>query len=109
MRAAALIVLGLVTAAGATAQDRTTTDTDPVAALIDRHIEARWKELELKPAAAATDAVFVRRLALDVLGRLPKPQEIDEYVASKAPDKRAKLVDAWLATDEAAEYFVDRW
>jgi hypothetical protein len=110
MRTAGLALVALVAASGAaTPQDRATTDTDPIAALIDRHVEARWKELDLKPAAAATDAVFVRRVALDVLGRLPKPQEIDDYVKSKSPDKKAKLVDTWLASDEAAEYFTDRW
>ncbi len=90
-------------------QDTTTADRDPVAALIDRHIEARWSELGIKPAAPAGDAIFVRRLALDVLGRLPRPDEVKSFEADKDAAKRAKLADAWLASDEAAEYFVDRW
>ena len=82
---------------------------DPVAALIDRHFEARWAAERTKPAKPANDYEYFRRLSLDVLGRLPKPEELRAFVADKSPGKRAAAVDTMLASDEAAAYFSDRW
>jgi len=82
---------------------------DPVAALIDRHFEARWAAEKITPAKPADDYEYFRRLSLDVLGRLPKPGEVRAFVEDKSPGKRAATVDRMLASDEAAAYFSDRW
>ena len=57
------------------------------------------------PDAAATDNVMVRRLYLDLAGRIPTAEEARAYVASKDPDKRAALVEKLLSS----ESFVDYW
>ena len=84
-------------------------EADPVATLIDRHFEARWAAEKIKPAKRADDFEYFRRLSLDVLGRLPKPEEVREYAADPSLGKRAAAVDRMLASDEAAAYFSDRW
>lgn len=73
---------------------------------IDRYFDAVWKGAGITAAPAADDYEFLRRVSLDVTGRLPKPDEIRAFV--KAPD-RAKKIDDLLASDEAAEFFADTW
>jgi hypothetical protein len=58
-----------------------------------------------KPDASATDNVIVRRLYLDLAGRIPTSEEARGYVASKDPDKRVALVEKLLSS----ESFVDYW
>ncbi len=69
-----------------------------IAEVVDFYIDARLKEAAVTPAPPADDATLVRRLTLDLCGRIPTPAETQDYVASKDPDKRVKLVDRLLAS-----------
>src|SRR4026207_804106 len=73
---------------------------------VDRYFDAAWKAAGVKPGPLADDYEFLRRVSLDVTGRLPKPDEIRTFV--KSPD-RARKIDELLASDEAAEFFADTW
>ena len=53
----------------------------------------------------ATPHVMVRRLHLDIAGRLPRVDEARAYVQSKDKDRRARLVDALLASEDFADYW----
>ena len=44
-------------------------EADDLAAMIDRHVSARWQEQKIEPAAVASDAQFLRRVWLDLGGR----------------------------------------
>lgn len=61
------------------------------------------------PDGTASDSVMVRRLYLDLAGRIPTKQEAQEYVKSKSPDKRAALVDRLLSSDAFADYWAMRF
>ena len=61
------------------------------------------------PDGTATDAVMVRRLYLDLAGRIPTKDEAQAYVASAAADKRTALVDRLLASREFADYWAMRF
>ena len=61
------------------------------------------------PDGTATDSVMVRRLYLDLAGRIPTKDEAQEYVSSTAADKRAALVDRLLASREFADYWAMRF
>ena len=63
-----------------------------LAARIDKHLSARWDAEKVKFAAMSDDATFVRRIYLDLAGRIPTVAEAREFLAETAPDKRAKLV-----------------
>src|SRR5581483_11195003 len=78
---------------------------DELATAIDRHLQADWRSRGIEPAAPADDAEFVRRVYLDVIGRAPKVAETREFLADRAPDKRAKLVEKLLATPSHANHF----
>lgn len=69
---------------------------DPVA--IDRHVDAALKDANVTPAPQADDTTLIRRLTLDLVGRVPTAAETDAFVKSTAADKRAKLVDRLIAS-----------
>jgi hypothetical protein len=86
-------------------QARPTPDPDN----LDGWFEARWKSQNLKPAAPCDDAVFLRRVSLDLTGSLPDPREIRAFLRSDRKDKRAQKIDELLAGPKAAEYFAFLW
>jgi len=70
----------------------------PIEEAVDHYVDAGLKEAGVSPAAAANDAELVRRLMLDLVGRIPTAAEVASFVASTDPDKRAALVDRLLAS-----------
>ena len=67
---------------------------------IDEFVLAKLKKLNIRPSALTTDDVFVRRVYLDTIGRLPRSDEIKTFLADTRSDKRSKLIDALLETPE---------
>src|SRR5687767_6768673 len=67
-----------------------------LAARIDFHIQARWAALKVVPASQADDAEFIRRVCLDVIGRIPAVSEMHPFLSDKSPDKRRQLVTKLL-------------
>jgi len=76
---------------------------------IDRLVFARLSQLRIEPANLCSDAVFVRRVYLDVIGVLPTAKEAREFIADTAPNKRKALIDRLLQRDEFADYWAMRW
>jgi hypothetical protein len=76
---------------------------------VDRLVFNRLKELDIQPANFCSDAVFVRRAYLDVIGTQPSAREASSFILSRDPDKRVKLVDQLLARDEFADYWAMKW
>jgi hypothetical protein len=79
---------------------------DPVPNPIDRYFDAYWERNHITSGPPADDYEFLRRASLDVLGRLPKPDEIRAFEKSK---DRSKKIDELLENPEAAEFFADTW
>ena len=65
--------------------------------------------MNLTPAPLCSDAVFVRRVYLDVTGTLPSATEAQTFILDKNPGKRAALIDRLLTGDEFADYFAMKW
>lgn len=76
---------------------------------VDRHVAAKLRRLRQLPAPVIDDAAFLRRAALDVIGRLPEPEEVEAFLADPRPDKRARAVDALLDRKEFAELWTLLW
>src|SRR5262249_56833371 len=55
--------------------------------------------------AVADDATFLRRVTLDLTGRLPDPEDVRRFVADPASDKRARRVEALLQSDASAVHW----
>ena len=72
---------------------------------IDRNIFGVLQDKGVAPARKTTDWEFVRRITIDLTGRIPTPDRVLAFVNDKTPDKRAKLIDQLLNTSE----WVDKW
>lgn len=73
---------------------------------VDTLVHAKLKKLRMTPSEVCSDEVFLRRAFLDVVGMLPGREDYDRFLASKDPDKRAKLIDELLGKKEFAELWV---
>jgi len=76
---------------------------------IDELVLSKLQELKIQPAAVCSDAVFVRRAYLDVIGTLPTAFEAENFILDRNPNKRAVLIDRLLARDEFADYWAMKW
>lgn len=72
----------------------------PESAVIDRFIELGWIERRLTGAQVSDDGAFVRRVYLDLAGRIPTKEERRSFLENSSPDRRERLVDALLAGDD---------
>src|SRR5262249_42762445 len=70
---------------------------------IDRLVNESLQKAKIKPTPLTTDEQFLRRVWLDLTGRLPMPADLEEVIADKSPDKRAKMIDKLLARDDYAK------
>jgi hypothetical protein len=66
---------------------------------IDTLVNAGLEKAGQKPNLPASDEQLVRRLYLDIAGRIPTAGETAQFVMNRAPDKRAKLIDVLLASE----------
>jgi hypothetical protein len=103
-----LVLLAFVVCAlpAARAEDLLPPDR-PIEEVVDHYLEARLAAEGLGPATWADDATLVRRLTLDLDGRVPTAAEVREYLESKASDKRARLVDRLMAAPGFARHQTD--
>jgi mono/diheme cytochrome c family protein len=67
---------------------------------IDLLIEAKWRSQKVSGSGLCDDATFVRRVYLDLVGRIPTVAEAEAFVKSSDKRKRAVLVDRLLDGDE---------
>ncbi len=76
---------------------------------IDELVFGRLEQLGIQPAHLCSDAVFVRRAYLDVIGTLPAAQETRAFLSDMDPNKRSILIDRLLEREEFADYWAMKW
>jgi hypothetical protein len=76
---------------------------------IDKLVFGRFQKLGIQPASLCSDAVFVRRVYLDVIGTLPTADEAKDFLVDRSPNKRRALIDRLLARGEFADYWAMKW
>ena len=81
----------------------------PANNFIDDLMIRQWQQLQLSPTALADDSEFVRRVYLDLIGTLPKPEEVRRFVSAPSADKRARLIDELLDRPEYVDYWTLKW
>lgn len=84
-------------------------DTSSAAKQIDAILAKDWAANKLQGNPAADDTTFVRRVYLDVIGRIPTTREADAFLASKDTDKRAKLIDKLLGSEAYVQHSFNYW
>jgi hypothetical protein len=83
--------------------------TPKAATRIDELVLGKLNKLGISPANLSSDAVFVRRVHLDVIGLLPTAQEASDFILSTNANKRRLLIDRLLAREEFADYWAMKW
>ncbi len=76
---------------------------------VDELTFAKLKTLGLPASKICDDSTFIRRVTLDLTGRLPTVEETTTFLASSDPRKRAKKIDALLESPGYADQFANKW
>ena len=76
---------------------------------VDKYVFDNLQEIGIPPSPVCDDAIFLRRVSLDITGRLPTDQETTEFLDSKATDKRDQLVETLLKSPAYADFFANKW
>ncbi len=93
-----VVLMGTMTAAFVSA-------AEPLHVQIDRLVAQKFADQ--KPAPRCDDAAFLRRVMLDLAGKIPSAEETRKFVDSPASDKRAQLIDQLLVADSYADRMQD--
>jgi hypothetical protein len=72
---------------------------------IDRYLFAAMQANGVAPAETTNDFEFIRRVTLDITGRIPTPARVVSFTSDPSPDKRKRLIDELLASPE----YTDKW
>lgn len=76
---------------------------------IDELVIKQLQRLNLPPSPQSSDEEFVRRVYIDTIGTLPKPAEVEAFLADKNPDKRNQLIEQLLNRPEFVDYWTYKW
>lgn len=81
----------------------------PTKNFIDELVFANLKELGIPPSPLCDDATFLRRVSLDIAGRLPTDEEFKAFAANSSENKRDEVIEALLRSPEYADFFANKW
>jgi hypothetical protein len=84
-------------------------DALPRKNFIDDLVWAKLRKLRITPSEPAGDGIFLRRVYLDIIGRLPTPDEVRVFLQDASPDKRERIADVLLARPEYADVWANKW
>ena len=76
---------------------------------IDQLAAEKWKKLGLKPSSPCDDPTFLRRVTVDLCGRLPTVDESRAFLADASGDKRDQAIERLLASPDYPAYFALKW
>lgn len=76
---------------------------------IDAAVFKKLKQLGLPPSQLCDDATFIRRVTVDLCGRLPTVEETQVFLNDGGADKRDRLVKTLVDSDDYAAYFANKW
>lgn len=77
--------------------------------LVDGPVYRRLKQLNIIPAEVCSDADFLRRVQIDLIGTLPAAEEARRFLSDARPNKREQLIDELLKRPEFATYWALKW
>ncbi len=77
--------------------------------MINETIKQGWIDYEISPSKDAADPVWCRRVFLDVIGRIPSLDELQEFMTDRASRRREALVQRLLHDDRYTEEYAHHW
>ena len=85
------------------------TKLPPVRNFIDEAVFNKLKLLGLPPSELCDDSTFLRRVSIDIAGKMPTEEEVRQFREDSDPAKRDKLIDRLLESPGYADYFANKW
>lgn len=76
---------------------------------LDRHINAVLKREGLQPSKMSKDAEFLRRIHLDMTGKIPTPEEVLDFLKDGSSNKRQEKIDDLLQSEASIDYWTGVW
>jgi hypothetical protein len=76
---------------------------------IDAAVIAQLQSLNIPISNVCDDLTFLRRVTVDLTGRLPTVSEADAFSKNPSAGKRSELIDRLLESDQYAEHFANKW
>lgn len=76
---------------------------------IDELVFKKLKQVGMPPSAVCSDATFLRRVTLDIAGRMPTQAEMHQFLSDSDSAKRDKCIDRLLASTDYADFFANKW
>ncbi|MDA0284922.1 MAG: DUF1549 domain-containing protein, partial [Planctomycetota bacterium] len=106
---ASKIVIARVTAPYANEVANEVYEQLPKRNFIDELVTKQLRRLNLPPSPPASDAAFLRRVYIDTIGTLPTAEDVRQFLADTAPDKRDKVIESLLSRSEFVDYWTYKW
>ena len=76
---------------------------------VDHHVNKKLERLKILPGSICSDEMFLRRVTLDLNGRLPDAEEAVKFLADTSPDKRIKLVNSLMERSDFSDLWALKW
>lgn len=83
--------------------------TDPSGNLVDELVWKKLKSLSIPASDLCDDNSFLRRVTLDLAGRMPSRIEVEAFMANNDSQKRNAVVERLLASEDYADFFAGKW
>lgn len=104
-----LAALSWVAGAGVTLVEPFESANGPPSSTLDRLVEERLTKAGIEIGPSCSDAVFLRRVHLDLTGSLPEPEAVRTFLDDRRPDKRAATIGVLLDSPGHADYMAMKW
>ncbi len=76
---------------------------------LDRHINAVLKRKSIQPSDLSEDTEFLRRVHLDLTGKIPTPKQVLDFLKDGSASKRQKKIDQLLGSEAYVNYWTELW
>jgi hypothetical protein len=86
-----------------------TGSSDEIIKFIDEQVRQGWEDNEVTPSRVADDAEWLRRVHLDIIGRIPEGSAVIAFLKSDDPAKRSKIIETLLDDDAYVRYMTANW
>lgn len=104
-----LVLLGCLIAQVEAGAGLASPQTQKAASEIDALLATHWQKAGVTGNAPIGDEAFVRRLYLDLAGRIPTVEETMAFLGDQRAGKRAALIDELLARESYVSHFYNYW
>jgi len=84
-------------------------DVAEMTKVINTKLEAGWAANKITPSHFCDDYDFIRRASLDVIGRIAKQSEIDQYMKDPVEKRRSMLIERLLKSDDYPRHWANLW